>query len=315
MILAGPRSTVGGLVTDFAEQLFESETVPVAARRSARDSLSGAVALDRERRLVRMDDGPYARRVCLHSLDKAHYASYYADIVGTAMKRAYPGPLAWIELFAGPGELYVKDLAQYHAGSPVEAVSIRDPFDHYFFADLDQRCVDSLEARVGGSDKVHVRRSDANDAHLHDEIVALIPKNSLVVLYADPAGLDLHFETLEFFAKRYKHLDLLLNFPVPGIDRALSAGKAEKAARVLGHDDPLELLGPSSGRTGVSLRQWFQRKLAGLEYNHFDAELIRFQDTQTPLYDLMIASRESKAIQFFGEARKRGPRGQYGFAV
>ena len=121
-------------MTDLAEQLFGSETVPVAGLRSARDPLSGAVALDREQRLVRVDDGLYARRVCLHSLDKAHYASYYADIVGTAMKRAYPGPLAWIELFAGPGELYVKDLALYHAGSPVEAVSIRDPFDHYFFA-------------------------------------------------------------------------------------------------------------------------------------------------------------------------------------
>lgn len=298
------------------EQLFAAGTVRATPLRcDTRDPLAEAVALDRERRLVRLDNGLYARQVCLHSLDKAHYARYYADIVGRAMKQAYPGPLAWVELFAGPGQLYVRDLAQLRPGSAVEAVSIREPFDFYFFADLDPRCAGSLDARVGGSSRVNVRCADANSPHLHDEIVSLIPKDALVVLYADPAGLDLHFETLEFFAKRYKHLDLLLNFPVPGIDRSLSAGEVEKAARVLNHRNPLELIGPASRRSTVSLRQWFQRQLAALDYDQFDAEIIRFHGNNSPMYDLMIASREPKAVEFFGEARKRGPGGQYSFGV
>ncbi len=274
-----------------------------------------ALELDRRRPLVRGTEGLPARKVCLHSLDKAYYAHYYADIVGRAMKSAYPAPLAWIELYAGPGELYVKDLDQLRPGSPVEAINVRDPFDIYVFCDLDGKCVDALDARVGGSARVHLLQGDANSVDLHDQIVNLVPRNALVVLYCDPAGLDLNFDTLSFFAKRYKHLDLLLNFPVPGIDRALSAGHEAKASRVLNHPAPAELIGPTSGRTNLSVREWFERQLRALDYTDFDTEVIRFHENKSPLYDLMIASRESKAVAFFQEARQRGPGGQYSLGL
>jgi three-Cys-motif partner protein len=251
-----------------------------------------------------------ARVVALHSLDKAHYARYYADIVGRAMKTAYKGPLAWVELFAGPGRLYVKDLEAFKPGSPVEAVNIKSPFDIYVFADLDPRCVGALRQRVGEREGVHVLKGDANAAALHDRILELVPRNALLVLYADPAGLDLHFETLRFFAERYQALDLLLNFPVPGIDRALSAGHEGKAALVLNHPQPVVLIGPGSGRPGTSLRQWFERQLSTLGYSEFAAEIIRLHGKNVPLYDILLASRKSRAKQFFEEAQKRGPGGQ-----
>jgi len=292
------------------EQLFDSISVPKPPRRSPqRNELSEALALDQNTTLVLGPDGLPARRVCVHSLDKAHYAHYYADIVGTGMKNAYPGPLAWVELFSGPGLLYVEELAAFQPGSPVVALGIRDPFDIYVFADLDDRCVDALHRRVDG--RARVLRGNANSAALHDRIVSLVPRNALVVLYADPAGLDLHFDTLKFFAARYKHLDLLLNFPVPGIDRALSAGHGGKAARVLNHPTPIELIGPGSGRPGTSLRQWFERQLGSLGYDHFEAVPIKLAAKNVALYDLMLASRQAKAKQFFQEAIHRGPGGQY----
>src|SRR5688572_14073781 len=95
-----------------AEHLFDLGEKP--ADQPAADlppSLTGALGLDRKPTLVAGSEPDLlARRVCLHSLDKAHYARYYADIVGRAMRKAYPGPLVWIELFAGPGELYVEGL-------------------------------------------------------------------------------------------------------------------------------------------------------------------------------------------------------------
>jgi len=292
------------------DHLFDLGAFPKASRRSSQPSeLTEALALDRETKLVTGPDGLLARAVCLHSLDKAHYAHYYADIVGTGMKTAYPGPLAWVELFSGPGLLYVKDLAAFKAGSPLEALGIRDPFDIYVFADLDERCIGALDQRVGG--RGHVLRGNANSAKLHDRILSLVPRNALVVLYADPAGLDLHFDTLRFFADRYKHLDLLLNFPVPGIDRALSAGHEEKASRVLNHPAPIELIGPGSGRPGTSLRQWFERQLGTLGYDQFEAQSIKLASKNVALYDLMLASREPRAKEFFREAIKRGPGGQY----
>jgi three-Cys-motif partner protein len=225
---------------------------------SSSTDLTDALTLDRETTLVEGDDGLLARKVALHSLDKAHYAHYYADIVGRSMQNAYPGPIAWVELFAGPGRLYVKDLDTFKAGSPIEALTIPKPFDYYVFADLDPRCTDVLRERVVGEapgrPNVHVLDGDANAAELHDRIANIVPRNALTVLYGDPAGLDLNFDTLRFFTERYEHLDLLLNFPVPGVVRALRAGHEGKASRVLNHPAPIELIGPTSGKPGTSLR-------------------------------------------------------------
>jgi hypothetical protein len=41
-----------------------------------------------------------------------------------------------------------------------------------------------------------------------------------VVLYDDPEGLDLKWETIKFLIDRYPHLVLLLNLPVAGAVRA-----------------------------------------------------------------------------------------------
>jgi three-Cys-motif partner protein len=290
--------------------LFDLTDYRTGSRKARkRDPLIEAVALDREASLIMGDDGQLARVVALHSLDKAHYARYYADIVGTGMRRAYGGPLAWIELYAGPGRLYVKGLEQFKPGSPVEAVQgIRHRFSHYVFADLDPRCTAALDARVGHLPGVHVREGDANSAALHDEIVRLVPKNALVVLYADPAELNLHFDTLRFFAERYKHLDLLLNFPVPGVDRALSGGYDEKASKVLGHAEPIKLLAAPNART--SIREAFKRQLGALGYEHFGVQQIRLHANNSPLYDLMLASREARAGEFFDEAIRHPPGGQ-----
>jgi three-Cys-motif partner protein len=282
---------------------------------SSPTDLTEALALDRETTLVQGDDGLLARKVALHSLDKAHYAHYYADIVGRSMQNAYPGPLAWVELFAGPGRLYVKDLDSFKTGSPIEALTIPKPFDYYVFADLDPRCTDALRERlvreVPGRPNVHVLDGDANAAELQDRIVSIVPRNALTVLYGDPAGLDLNFDTLRFFAERYEHLDLLLNFPVPGVVRALRAGHESKASKVLNHPAPIDLIGPTSGRPGTSLRQWFERQLSAFGYNQFAAQGIKLHAKNVALYDLMLASREERAKQFFGEAVKRGPGGQY----
>jgi three-Cys-motif partner protein len=299
-----------------SDALFDGSGYREAQKQgSTPGELADALALDRETTLVQGDDGLLARKVALHSLDKAHYAHYYADIVGRAMQNAYPGPLAWVELFAGPGRLYVKDLNTFKAGSPIEALTIPKPFNYYVFADLDPRCTEALRERVARQaptrPNVHILDGNANAADLHDRIVSIVPKNALVVLYGDPAGLDLNFSTLQFFAKRYKHLDLLLNFPVPGVVRALRAGHEGKASMVLNHPAPLELIGPTSGRPGLSLRDWLQRQLGALGYDQFAAEVIKLHAKNVPLYDLMLASREERAKRLFGEAVKRGPGGQY----
>ncbi len=294
-----------------AEHLFDTDGFQVAA--PARIATAdGALDLDKKPTLINCpDDDNYARVVCLHSMDKAHYASKYADIVGTGMRHAFTGPLVWIELFAGPGVLFVKDLHQFCLGSPLQAGAIRNPFDQYVFVDMDVRCVGALRARTADWSATTVLEGNANSARVLDQIANLVPRDALVVLYADPAALSFEFDTVKFFADRYKHLDLLINYPVPWMDRALSAGAEAKAAKVLNHPRPAALIGPGSGRPGPSLREWYQRQLEGLGYEHFCREVIRLYGKNVPLYDLMLASRNPKAEQFFSEVQKRGPGGQY----
>lgn len=90
----------------------------------------------RDHQLVPDDEESLSRIIQLHSEDKDHYAFYYADIVSQAMTGKFPA-LAWVELFAGPGRLWVEPRNAYVDGSPVRAMKVRKPYDIYVFNDLD----------------------------------------------------------------------------------------------------------------------------------------------------------------------------------
>lgn len=278
----------------------------------------------REHQLIADDEGSLSRIIQLHSEDKDHYAFYYADIVSSAMAGKFPA-LAWVELFAGPGRLWVEPRNAYVDGSPVRAMKVRKPYDIYVFNDLDPQCVSALEPRVRTRRNVHVLNGDANAEALADYLIATIPKRSLVVLYGDPAGLHLHFDTLARLAAHFPHLDLLLNSPVKGIIRALrgEAGRAaapgqtspadvRKAAAVLGHDDPMSLVATGTNRMwGPTIRNWYENRLRGIGYEHFATQVVNLRAKNVAIYDLMIASRNPRAVEFFNEAGRRGPDGRY----
>jgi three-Cys-motif partner protein len=250
--------------------------------------------------LVVDEDMLFARRVCLHSATKAIAAREYADIVGTAMGKRWK--LWWIELFAGPGKLYVKETGDFVQGSPLEALGIRRPFDGYVFSDLAKPCVESLRRRIGMQPNVHVLEGDANSTDLLDQIASIVPrKNTLVVLYGDPEGLDLNWKTLEFFIDRYKHLDLLLNLPVTGIVRAVAAGYESKAASMLDYGAPRELIEPI-GPKGALVRDWYQRRLAAAGFDQIHGMTVKLHGRNRELYDILLASRHPLAKKFFEAA-------------
>lgn len=248
--------------------------------------------------LVVDDEMLFSRAVCLHSIEKAYCARRYAEIVGVSMRRKWQ--LWWIELFAGPGRLYVRDDGSFLLGSPVEAVSIPQPFHGYVFADLSAPCVESLRRRVSGTN-VHVLEGDANGADLLDRVATIVPKKALVVLYADQEGLDLRWETLKFFIDRYPHLDLLLNLPVTGVVRALAAGYDKKAASMLDHPDPSSLI-ETDGSKGAPVRDWYHRKLAAEGFDQVYSHPVKIHSRNRELYDLLLASRHPLARKFFAAA-------------
>lgn len=272
--------------------LFEME--PVLVPRPEKYETQSGLVVDEEEML-------FARAVSLHSSVKAYYARRYAEIVGTAMRNKWY--LTWIELFAGPGKLYVRESGEFAPGSPIEALAIRHPFNRYVFSDLDPACVESLRRRVGNRHDVHILQGDANSPELLVEIAKLVPqRNSLVVLYGDPAGLDLKWDTLQFFIDRFKHVDLLLNVPITGVVRAVAAGYEEKAGALLGHPEPRALYDAAAADKGVAYREWFTRKCAAQGFTKLEGVRVCLRGTSRDLYDLVLASRNPLATKFFCDA-------------
>lgn len=247
--------------------------------------------------VVDADDVAFARAISLHSSEKAHHAHRYASIVGTAMRKNWYR--VWIELFAGPGKLYVRDTGKFVPGSPLEALDIPNQFNRYIFADLDPACTQSLRRRIGNRHGVHILQGNANSPELLVQIAELVPRDALVVLYGDPEGLHLHWDTIKFFIDRFKHLDLLLNVPISGVVRAVAAGYDEKASAVMNHPNPRALFDTGARDKGVLYREWYWRNCAAAGFDQIASVPICLTGTNRELYDLMLASRNKLAKKFF----------------
>ena len=260
---------------------------------------------------IRIDptDELVARPIKLHSLKKAHYVFRYADTVGTALRINFPERW-WIEAFAGPGRLYLADEERFLDGSPLDALRIRKPFSGYLFNDFSRENADALSHRIAGRHaNAHVCNLDANGPAFLQTATKLIPRHALVVLYLDPEGLELHFSTIDTFAAAFDHLDLVINFPVRGIVRYLSAGHSKLAASVLDLRDTAGLVG-KDGKWGDNVRSVMNERLNVLGFPHRTRREIRTGQTNSPLYELLVASRDPKAVELFEKAAAIEPDGQ-----
>ena len=259
--------------------------------------------------LVPDDTGLLARPIKRHSIEKAFKIGRFADTVATAIHGKLP--VYWVELFCGPGRLQVVETGEFVDGSPLQALAVRPRFTGYFFADLSAECVTTLRRRTLGEEGVHVYRGDANSEEVLDAVTRAVPREALVIAYLDPQGLDLHLDTVRFLAWRYRRLDLLINLPLNGLLRYLSAPKNEpKAAAVLDHPDPRSFLsgGPRNGARDI--RRHYAGQLRALGYLHQTSLAIRTADKKAALYDLIVAGRHPLTVELFQRANAIGVHGQ-----
>ncbi len=223
--------------------------------------------------------------------------------------------LHYLELFAGPGILVEEATGRRLPGSPLEALALPQPFHSYTFCDANAAYLDALRRRVGQRPDVRVLHGDANDpAHL-TRVVADIPRHDLVIAYLDPEGLDLHFSTIRFLADHFRAVDFLINLPVSGIHRYVAAGQTERAAHVLDHDDPARLLRGGECRAANTIRRWYDRRLGELGHTHIARRTVCVQANNSPLYDVVLASRHPRAVELFEKANRVDLGGQIGLDI
>jgi three-Cys-motif partner protein len=269
------------------------------------DPPSEQVRLPGENGLVYgLTDGLPVRVVKPHSADKARMVRADLGTVGRAMRRQWFN-ITYFELFAGPGLLLDDVTGEEVPGSPLEALAIKSPFDHYIFSDYSLVAADALQRRIGPRPNVKVMHGDANGpAHL-GRVCSLIDPKALVIAYLDPAKPNLHFETVRFIAERFRHIDFIINLPFSGIHRSLAAGGYELPVRMLNHSDPVRLLHPDKGRTAQNIREHYDAQLRSLGLDHIARRCVNLHANNSPLYDIVLASRHPLAVELWEKANRK----------
>lgn len=291
-----------------------------AARTSPRREASiddSQMTLNGPEGLISGGAGLWARPVHPHSLEKARLVHNYAQAAITAVGKRFD--IWWLELFAGPGVLWSRADGAVVDGSPLEALACKGRVDGFYFSDSSSHCVASLNRAVKpfrGEKNIHVEQGNANEQSHLDKVVATIPSDALVIAYLDPEGLDLHWETIKKLAWRYKKLDLLINLPVPAIDRCLAAGTApniKHVEEVLGHPHPESLI--SGAGTRAAIRAWFNAQLAGLGYPQPVGHEVKSVSKRVPQYDLLLASRNPLGPELYKRSNTNAAGGQRGLTL
>jgi three-Cys-motif partner protein len=218
----------------------------------------------------------------------------------------------YLELFSGPGCLLDEATGEELPGSPVQALTITSPFDRYVFSDRSKGCTDALSARIEAMRKetpglppADVLTGDANDpAHLA-RVCDLIDERALVIAYLDPAKPNLDFATVRLLAERFRYLDFIINLPVSGIHRSLAADGLDGPRRMLDHPHPEELLRPATGSPAETIRAHYDERLRSLGMEYIARRCVRVTATNSPLYDIVLASRNPTAVKLWESANSK----------
>lgn len=163
----------------------------------------------------------------------------------------------------------VVDSDQIVIGSALRALSIQPPFDQYLFNDLDRKNVQSLNDAITGEfahlkERIVTTNLDANEMLRH-MAASYDWRKTRAVVFLDPFGLQIKFETLRILAET-RAVDLWYLVPVfamyrqvsgdgeinpdggPRVDAALGT-TAWRDSAVINEDEPEDLFQFSRTRT------------------------------------------------------------------
>lgn len=168
-----------------------------------------------------------------HTRRKLNVVAKYLAAYATVMKKQ-DFRLFYVDGFAGSGASTSKaevertddpalfPVSDVIKGSPVRALGIEPPFDHYVFIDKNSENVRSLNALKEQFPERDIEPvpGDANDA-LADVCLRLnAHRLNRAVVFLDPFGLSVRWETIELLAAT-KKVDLWYLVPVDGMSRQI----------------------------------------------------------------------------------------------
>ncbi|MCC6651529.1 MAG: three-Cys-motif partner protein TcmP [Candidatus Eisenbacteria bacterium] len=261
-------------------------------------------------------DGLPVQCVGIWATDKHHYLRQYIGATRSVRKK-FLGPgkggAAFIDIFAGPGMVRVRDTGDIHPGSPLIALQHREaPFSKLVFADREPANVAALQARTA-SDAARVKIIPGDSNANIDKIASQIPEYGLNIALVDPFALSaLKFRTLERLG-RLPRMDLIIHFPTGDIKRNVKQNENTRQwlTEALGTDSWMTTF--TSMKDIGRLIELFKEQLSSLGYGSMSVPSEPIKNNKNlPLYYLVYASKNPRGDAIWKSITKNKPTGQRG---
>lgn len=257
--------------------------------------------------------------------EKLYYLRNYIELVEQSMKNKFYYR-SFIDLLAGPGKNHIRYTKRIINGSPLIAISTKNPFSDYFFVDSNSEYISALRQRcsiINPSLQIEYFTEDCNNAI--DKIISnshVTSSKALNIAFVDPEGFEVNWKTIKKLAS-VRRMDLIINYPEGGLNRMLRKCYESPSSSCL--DD---FFGSDDWRNIYKLFQ--ERKIPNLHRTLIDSmvtnlknlgyvieekpintePLVRNTKRNAPQYRLLYASKHSVGNDFWSKITKKDNNGQ-----
>jgi len=265
------------------------------------------------------DDGLFTPEVGSWSEDKYKLVGLYSRLFATGMKFKWEQRV-YIDLYAGAGIAKLRGTEKRVMGSPLIALTVRDPFDLYIFCEENDVNLEALKQRVkriAPERKVEYVPGDCNAKV--NRICSLIPvatptEKVLSFCFVDPYDIGTKFSTIKMLSKRFIDFLVLLALYMDANRNYGNYLRSEnrKVDDFLGladWRDRWEKEKYSTIKFPEFLAKEYANQMSGLGYINqpiYNMKKVRSDEKNLPLYLLTLFSRHQKAYEFWEEVLKYG---------
>ncbi len=160
--------------------------------------------------LLSRTDRLVVRKAGAWTKDKLHDVERYAGAFTRAMTGKWD-KLTYIDLLSGPGRCLIRDTNEEIEGSPMRALNVTPPFDHFYFADKSKKNIRALRQRIPGHLQGRVICNVGDCNRLVAGATGTLTGGTLALAFLDPQGMEVAFATLATLADH--RVNVLYLFP------------------------------------------------------------------------------------------------------